>query len=305
MGEFSKLVGDVGEGIVTHFLDLFGWENHATNKYVKCHTKKHQKESHGIDALFVYNSPLESKTVENVIISSKYSSNPYSSVPSTFKSHFEDIALAIECYNKSALKKEINERISIGGACRKVETGVLFYINNDDNPKKQDIISQVKNAQNNSELKYRTIHVIDNKRASFLYESITFVRNKFQNDKDRVNFFYPPTSLNLTMMPKRYFGKIFPVEYISSPIIPFVIEGDNQEQPTICMVCSEQYSDELLEGLINCTRDLVADISKNLMFVFESYNKLNNKESLDAIRLATDKDISIEIESYRGDFRSQ
>ncbi|HIB8312765.1 TPA: GapS4a family protein [Serratia marcescens] len=301
MGEFSKLVGDVGENIVAKFLDLFGWENHASNKYVKCHTKKHQKETHGIDALFAYRSPLESKTIENVIISSKYSSNPYSSVPSTFKSHFEDIALAIECYNKSGLKKEINERLSESGAYRKVETGILFYINNDENPEKQDIITQIKNSQSNSELKYRTIHVIDNKRASFLYESITFIRSRFNSDK--VNFFYPPTSLNLTMANKRYFGKVLPVEYISSPIIPFVIERDNQEQPIICMVCSEPYSNELLEGLVSCTRNLVADISQNLMFVFENYNNLKNKESLDAIRLATDKNVSIEIESYRNNFR--
>ena len=273
MGEFSKLVGDVGENIVTHFLDLFGWENHVTNKYVKCHTQKHQKETHGIDALFAYHSPLESKTIENVIVSSKYSSNPYSSVPSTFKAHFEDIALAIECYNKSTLKKEINERLSTNGSYRKVETGVLFYINNDDTPE----------------------------RAAFLFDSITFIRNKY--GKDKVNFFYPPTSLNLMMIKKRYYGKIFPVEYISSPIIPFLIEQENNEQPIICMVCSEPYSSNLLDGLISCTRDLVADISQNLMFVFEYYNKLNNKESLDAIRLATDKNINIKITSYNSDFR--
>ncbi|EBG8183865.1 hypothetical protein FJK27_20395, partial [Salmonella enterica subsp. enterica serovar Litchfield] len=269
MGEFSKLVGDVGENIVTNFLDLFGWENHVTNKYVKCHTQKHQKETHGIDALFAYHSPLESKTIENVIVSSKYSSNPYSSVPSTFKAHFEDIALAIECYNKSTLKKEINERLSTNGSCRKVETGVLFYINNDETPEKQSIINQIKNTQSNSELKYRTIHVIDNKRAAFLFDSITFIRKKY--GKDKVNFFYPPTSLNLMMIQKKYFGKIFPVEYISSPIIPFLIEQENNEQPIICMVCSEPYSSDLLDGLISCTRDLVADISQNLMFVFEHY----------------------------------
>ncbi|WP_447878119.1 GapS4a family protein [Serratia fonticola] len=301
MGEFSKLVGDVGEEIVSHFLDLFGWENHATNKYVKCHTKKHQKESHGIDALFAYHSPLEAKTIENVIISSKYSSNPYSSVPSTFKGHFEDIALAIECYNKSTLRKELNERLNVGGGYRKVETGVLFYINNDEDPERQDIVSKIKNSQSNSDLKYRTIHVVDNKRASFLYESIMFIRNKF--GKDQINFFYPPTSLNLTSTHKQYFGKIFPVEYISSPILPFVIKRDNQVQPIICMVCAEPYSDELLESLVSCTRDLVADISQNLMFAFENYNKLNSKEIVDTIRLATDRDINITIESYRNNFR--
>lgn len=71
------------------------------------------------------------------------------------------------------------------------------------------------------------------------------------------------------MANKRYFGKVLPVEYISSPIIPFVIERDNQEQPIICMVCSEPYSNELLEGLVSCTRNLVADISQNLMFVLK------------------------------------
>ncbi|EST59109.1 hypothetical protein K151_1931 [Proteus hauseri ZMd44] len=301
MGEFSKLVGDIGENIVTNFLDLFGWENHVTNKYVKCHTQRHKKKTHGIDALFAYHSPLESKTIENVIISSKYSSNPYSNVSSTFRAHFEDIALAIECYNKSNLKKEINERLSTNGSYRKVETGILFYINNDKNPEKKSIINQIKNTQNNSNLKFRTIHVIDNKRAEFLFDSITFIRNKYGEDK--VNFFYPPTSLNLTMVQKKYFGKTLPVEYISSPIIPFVIEQDNNEQPIICMVCSDDYSSGLLEGLINCIRYLVADISKNLMFVFKNYNQLNSKESLDAIRLATDKDINIEIASYSSDFR--
>ncbi|HFO3855371.1 TPA: hypothetical protein ACHJTH_005223, partial [Escherichia coli] len=132
-------------------------------------------------------------------------------------------------------------------------------------------------------------------------DSITFIRNKY--GKDKVNFFYPPTSLNLMMIKKRYYGKIFPVEYISSPIIPFLIEQENNEQPIICMVCSEPYSSNLLDGLISCTRDLVADISQNLMFVFEYYNKLNNKESLDAIRLATDKNINIKITSYNSDFR--
>ncbi|EMY3530443.1 hypothetical protein AXW37_00455 [Yersinia ruckeri] len=301
MGEFSKLVGDVGEGIVSHFLDLFGWENHATNKYVSCHTRKHGKESHGIDALFAYNSPIESKTIENIIVSSKYSSNPYSSVPSTFKSHFEDIAMAIECYSKSQLKKDINDLVNFGSGYRKVETGVLFYINNDEDPDKQDIIDKVKNSYINSELKFRTIHLIDNKRASFLYDSIKYIREKF--GAENVNFFYPPTSLSLTNPQKKYFGKILPVEYISSPILPFVIEKGSQEQPIVCLISSESFSEDALRCLISCSRDLVADITKNLLFVFEKYNALNAKEIVDKVQLAVGRDVFIEIESYRSNFR--
>lgn len=304
MGEFSKLVGDVGEGIVSHFLELFGWENHAANKYVKCHTRKHDKESHGIDALFVYNSPLESNTIENIVVSSKYSSNSYARVLSTFKSHFEDIATAIECYAKSQLKRDVNDQvISSGnyGSCRKVDTGVLFYINNEERSEEEDIIGKVKNSQINSSLKFRAIHLIDNKRASFLYESIKYIKNKYGSEN--VNFFYPPTSLNLINTQKKYFGKIFPVEYISSPVLPIVIEKNNQEQPIFCLMSCEPFSFEVLESLVACARDLVADISKNLLFVFKEYNKLNAKEDVDNLLLAVGKDVIINIEAYRVDFR--
>ncbi|MDM2875355.1 hypothetical protein [Citrobacter sp. Cpo040] len=304
MGEFSKLVGDYGEDIVSHFLNIFGWENHATNKYVDCRTRKHGKNTHGIDALFVYDSPLESKTIENVIVSSKYSSNPYAKVNSTFKAHFEDIATAIECYAKSQLKKDVNQQIISAGrynGYNKNDTGVLFYINNDTNPEKQDVISLIKSSQISNDIKYRTIHVVDNKKAAFLFESIHYIKNKFGEDK--VNFFYPPTSLNLTINTKRYFGKVFPVEYVSSPIIPFVITRGSQEQPIICMVSSEPFSADSLEHLISCTRNLVSDISKNLLFVFNSYNKLNAKEDLDRIKMSLDRDINIEIDSYNADFR--
>lgn len=304
MGEFSKLVGDKGEDIVSHFLNLFGWKNHATNKYVTCHTRKHKKETHGIDALFAYNSPLESKVIENILISSKYSSNPYKSIPSNFKSHFEDIAIAIECYSKSSLKKDINTQIATDNKLsgyKYVDSGILFYINNDTNPNNQDILSKIKNSQINNDLKFRIIHVIDNKRASFLYDGITFINKKY--GIENVNFYYPPTSLNLISPNKKYYGKILPVEYISSPILPFVIERNNNLQPIICLVSSEPFSADSLERLISCTRNLVSDISKELSFFFNDFNELSAKESIDRLKLVVGEDINFEVGSFHETFR--
>ena len=44
MGEFSKMVGDVGEDIVNKILKLAGWNNLITNKYIDCNKAEHEKK---------------------------------------------------------------------------------------------------------------------------------------------------------------------------------------------------------------------------------------------------------------------
>jgi hypothetical protein len=98
MGEFSKYVGEVGEGIVNDFLILFRWKNMCKNKELPCCTPAHNKKTHGIDSLFIYNSPLQKQSLVSVVVSTKYSSKPYDKVSTTFGSHFRDIAHTVECY---------------------------------------------------------------------------------------------------------------------------------------------------------------------------------------------------------------
>ncbi|MFR9703356.1 hypothetical protein ACL00O_12770 [Aeromonas sanarellii] len=296
MGEFSKRVGDVGEDIVVDILGLMGWKNVGRNIQLPCCTISHEKRTHGIDALYLYESPLESNTVENVIISSKYSSNPYDAVVSTFKKHFKDIANTIECYSKSSLKAEYNKTYK--RSMRKNDTGVLFYFNNDDDPNNQEVISQISNSRIDKELKYKTIHVIDNKRASFLFDALTHMRNNYP---ERVEFYYPSTSLNISSPDKKYRSSIMPVEFITAPIIPIVISEPDNKQLSLCLLTNDGISDESLKLLIDCAREMSHDLTRNIILIFPHYNILNHKEMIERAKLslsADEKQLNIEVKSF-------
>lgn len=295
MGEFSKRVGEVGEDIVVDILKLMGWEYVGRNIELPCCTNLHDKKTHGIDGLYLYESPLESNSVENVIISSKYSSNPYESVLSNFKKHFKDLANTIECYSKSLLKTEYNKTYK--RSMRKNDTGVLFYFNNDDDPDNQEIISQISNSRIDKEIKFKIIHVIDNKRASFLFDALGYMQI---NHPGKVEFYYPSTSLNISSSDKKYRSSIMPVEFITAPIIPIVID-EKDNGLSLCLLTNDIISDESLKLLIDCAREISQDLTKNIMLIFPRYNILSHKEMIERAKLSLsidEKQLNIEVKSF-------
>ena len=194
---------------------------------------------------------------------------------------------------------------SVAKVKRKIDTGVLFYINNNTDPENQDLIgNKLQNISIESSLKFRTIHVVDNRRAAFLFDSLTYVKNKY--GEDNVNFFYPSTTLNIKQAVKTYHGKILPVEFISSPVIPLVIENKFDEQPIFCLIVDDDLTYENLELLVAVARDLVSDLTKNISFLFPNYNEINHKEDIDKIKINTSnisgKSLNIKVGSFRETF---
>ncbi|WP_192830455.1 hypothetical protein [Klebsiella michiganensis] len=192
MGEFSKYVGEVGEEIVNDFLKLFGWKNLCSNKQLDCCVGEHAKKTHGIDALYVYNSMLQKQSLVSVVVSAKYSSVPYDKVKTTFRSHFRDLAHTIECYSKSQFKRTITKQFP--GSSRKEDIGVLFYLNNDESDSNDNIKGEIINHRIDSTLKFNAIHLVDNARAKFLYNSISFIKKKH----GEISFFCLNTTLNVS-----------------------------------------------------------------------------------------------------------
>ncbi|GHS95102.1 hypothetical protein FACS1894207_4220 [Bacteroidia bacterium] len=94
MGEYSKRIGEIGEEIVSEFLSLIGWNQLVRNFDIpSIDPEKHEKKNHGIDAYFHYQSPVISRTLENVLISVKYSNDKYPNAPvEKFKSYYRDLA---------------------------------------------------------------------------------------------------------------------------------------------------------------------------------------------------------------------
>ena len=93
MGEFSKRIGEIGEEIVVDFLSLIGWHDLVRNFDIpSIDPEKHGKNTHGIDAYFHYQSPMIARTLENILISTKYSKDKYPNSPiKKFKEYYKDI----------------------------------------------------------------------------------------------------------------------------------------------------------------------------------------------------------------------
>ena len=73
MGEKSKRIGEIGENIVGNFFHLLGWEGTLSGQKLPCRkpskharegSKKGKRETHGIDYLYCYRSPLEGSTAK-------------------------------------------------------------------------------------------------------------------------------------------------------------------------------------------------------------------------------------------------
>ncbi|CAE6891994.1 hypothetical protein ACOMICROBIO_NCLOACGD_00962 [Vibrio sp. B1ASS3] len=276
MGEFSKYVGEVGEEIVDDFLRLFGWKNMCSNKELSCCISTHKKKTHGIDALFLYPSPLQKQSLVSVVVSAKYSSNPYSNIKTTFKSHFTDIAHTVDCYSKSQLKRSLTKAFK--GSSRKDDIGVLFYLNNDESGDKDNIKSYIANSRLDSSLKFSVIHVIDNARADFLYSSLSFIKSKYS----LLEFFCNGTTLKVGT--SKSHSRVMPVEYITSPIIPVSIMTEGGRK--LVLLCDFDFSKESLELVYKLARKLCAEFTNHYEVYFKTYSKLRDAPVVDEVKMS-------------------
>src|SRR5690349_6395651 len=118
MGEWSKKVGEVGEEIAADFLNTIGWGAIQHGVPLPCvrpesHANAgHNRATHGIDYLFGYRSPLTDGVAHHLVVSVKFSAEPYPRNPvPRFKQHFTDLAHTLECFNNSTAKQEIAQGV--------------------------------------------------------------------------------------------------------------------------------------------------------------------------------------------------
>ncbi len=209
MGEFSKRIGDLGEEIVVNFLELIGWHQPIQNIQIpSTDPEKHGQKTHGIDAYFHYQSPVISGTLENILISVKYSKDKYPNAPTgKFKRHYKDLGMAIESFKKLDLRsKTINSRSDFEAV---FDRGVIFWLNNVDNDS-QDILPKLFSLEAPKDFNHDGIFLVDNKKIEFFFTSIEFVKCKFPNKI--VEFTYFNTGLNSDNTASKN-GTIMPVQY--------------------------------------------------------------------------------------------
>ncbi|MDA0107697.1 hypothetical protein OH456_06050 [Vibrio sp. La 4.2.2] len=309
MGELSKSIGEHGEKVVRNFLEVIGWSGAQEGESLACsEPQKHKRKqdsdrkTHGIDLFYSSKSQLQDYTLDNVIISVKYTSKPYPSNPSaTFKSHIKDLAQTIECFMCSELRSENNESYEMTGISQACDTGVLFWLTND-RSSDQDVVSKVSSVQIEKDLEFGAIHIVDNNKASFIYDSITYIENKFTEDE--IYFHYAFGSSNYNDPSIQKYGKVLPVEYLTSNILPFRVVSNNKVK--FCISCSENFSEGSISRLLSLASDVSLEFTNEFIFLFPDYDPLSHESVVKkSTRLLAEKanHVDISVYSYENDFR--
>jgi hypothetical protein len=306
-GEKSKGSGEYGEGIARQFLKLIGWENALTGKDIPCVRKDIHKnaegnprQNHGVDFIVKYECSLMSRVECDVLISVKHRDGYPTTTKGAiteFKTFLKDITEATECYPAHELFSQ-----HILGTNKINISNVIMWINSQLGKENEGVISEIQDFRNNENIDYKTVYLIDNKKANFLYSSIQHVKNKGSD----YYFYYPDTGINMDTVQRKHQGYILPVQYINSPIQLFkVIESTGE-----CLVITteDDFTIEYFERLVQLARLTTEGWASKIIIAFPNYNDYGNKEDVKkAILQIRDETFAkkINVERYNySDFRN-
>lgn len=308
MGEWSKKIGEVGEEIVGEFFGLIGWQDSRKNLTLPClKPEKHgagekSKQTHGIDYLFSYESQLEDRTLNHLVVSVKYSSKPYPASPSAkFKDHFFDLTKTLECFKNSEIRSSSNNQFTGIDNARNV--GVLFWLSNDTNSD-GDVIKKVAGARGLDDYSYESLYLIDNHRFSFIYDSIKFLRLKYPSCD--IDFFYPSTGRNFNISNRDTSGKILPVEFVNSSLLPFKIINEKGDKIFSISVI-DSFNMDHLKRVIGLAQEMTSDLANSTVIMFPDYDRLKHENDVyEAKQGFKNKTFTntVTVTSFRSDFRS-
>ena len=314
MGELAKKIGEKGEKLVSEFLQVIGWDNFQDGESIACcYPEKHKsptakgnRKTHGIDVFYSFRSQLQDYTLENIVLSVKYTKDPYPANPSTkFKEHLKDLAQTVDCFMKSELRSDNNEQYEMTGIQRANDTGVLFWLSNH-KESDQDIVSKIANIHLDKSLNFSTVHIVDNSRASFIYDSIQFIRNNFREFDYSFHHVFSSSNYQDPKIEKH--GQIMPVEYLTSNLLPFRFKRKGTEKEyAFCISCREEFSEEVIHRLLTLASDISQEFTEGFVFLFPDYDQLNHESILKkALRLRSEgkSSLDVTVKSYKSDFRN-
>jgi len=309
MGEWSKKVGEDGEDIVGNLLKMIGWGDAEKGIEFPCNRPRlhglngnSKRTTHGIDFLFSYPSPLIDGMADNLVISSKFSATAYPSSPSSsFGRYLLDLATTLNCFGRSYKRSELTKCHS--GARKTRDIGVLFWLSNE-RSSYDDIIDRLADFRPPDETVFESVFVVDNKRASFLYDSILCVRNRY-HDAD-IEFFYPGTGNNLNPETKRNSGSVLPVEYINTSVLPLRVQNRGGGTSLVLSVI-DLFEKDHLKRLMGLAQEISANFAAKTIIAFPDFDKLRHGNDVQTAKSAfDDKKFTdrVEVISFNADFRS-
>lgn len=303
MGEFSKRIGEIGEDVVNEFLSLIGWTPLLRNFDIpSVDPQKHGKNSHGIDAYFGYDSPMISRTLENILISVKYSKDRYPNSPvDRFKAYYRDLAMAIESFKKSEIRAD--KASSETHFERIFDRGIIFWLNNVDDDDSEILLHKLSRIETTREFQHDGILLVDNSKISFLYAAVDFIKRRFP--QKQFHFTYFNTGLNADDTTAKS-GPIMPVQYFASNILPLKVETDSQNN-ILVLFSRENFEQNELIKLIGLAKNITANFSSHTIIAFPDFNRLQHEQLVQrSLQNFTDSYTmnTLSVENYNSNFRN-
>ncbi len=294
MGEKQKSIGEEGENIVNKILDIAGWRGCTKNRDIKCiNGSNHLNEagkprkSHGIDIIYHSESLLISRHLEIALISVKYTTQKYPANPQAkLKEYFADLISAINCFNYSELKSEIQQGYSTVDFDSTI--GVLFWLSNNAEGY-DDLTERVRRIDVIKGEEYDTLVLVDNRRAQFILDANTYVNREFSGQN--IKYYYFRTGLNLDMSGSESSGDVLPIYWLSSDIIPYKILDETSKDSILLIIYDGEINEDNMLRLIGLSKDICSSWAKRTYIASRNYNKITHADLVTSIKLKfKDKD---------------
>lgn len=302
MGEFSKRIGEIGEEIVVDFLSLIGWHDPVRNFDIpSIDPEKHGKKTHGIDAYFHYKSPMIARTLENILISTKYSKEKYPNAPiKKFKEYYKDIGMAIESFKRSELRDStINNRSDFETV---FDRGIIFWLNNVDDDS-SDLLQKLSTIVAPNDFSHDGIFLVDNKKIEFIFDSIEFVKHKYPGNQIEFTYFNTGFNSDDSLIKN---GTIMPVQYLSSNILPLRVQTNINEKRLI--LCSrDNFEENDLIKLIGLAKNITANYPANMVIAFPDYDRLQHEQIVNYVKQSFEESSftdTLSVENFNPNFRN-
>ncbi|AMR30581.1 hypothetical protein A0256_03645 [Mucilaginibacter sp. PAMC 26640] len=277
MGELSKKIGEFGEQVVDNFLQEIGWGQAQKGIQLKNLFKdNYNKLTYGIDFLVSYECPLIDNSIKNIIISVKYHKEKYpDNLRTLAKTHLVEISEMMHSFDFSKEKSNANQMLD-GNIVEDI--GLLIWLCHKDST--TDLRDEIKNIRVDLPFDRTKIILLDNLQVDFILSAIFFIKNTFNTDT--ADFYYPNTGQNINPLTKANSGGLLPIEFISSPILPFKTSVKNII--TLSIVTSESFNKNNLRRIIGLVQELSTNLSNQILIAFPDYDDLEHSNDFNAVK---------------------
>ena len=131
-------------------------------------------------------------------------------------------------------------------------------------------------------LRDNTIYLVDNRRATFILEVVRFVKTK---SNFQYSFYYPLTGRNLNPQNRSNAGKILPIEYLNSSVIPMKLEKkNNNKEISLFLATIDHFEADEFMRLMGLAKDISTNLAGEIIIAFPDYDQLRHSNVVNELK---------------------